>query len=84
MILGQCAGNLLGLALSPVLLAKLGWRALFVIYGILGGPLLAMWLLAVPGTLKAGSTHAPGAACLSDSAIVIRSWWMCCRIKAAR
>ena len=47
-------GNLLGLALSPMLLARFGWRALFLIYGILGGPLLAMWLAAVPDTLRAG------------------------------
>ena len=51
------AGNLLGLAVSPVLLALLGWRALFITYGILGGPLLAMWLAAVP------DTHAAGIAC---------------------
>ncbi len=44
------AGNLLGLALSPYLLGKLGWRALFCIYGVLGGPLLAFWLAAVPAT----------------------------------
>lgn len=42
------AGNLLGLLLSPILLVNFGWRSLFYIFGILGAPLLAMWLTAVP------------------------------------
>lgn len=41
-------GNLLGLALSPVLLAALGWRSLFYIFGAVGAPLLALWLAVVP------------------------------------
>ena len=42
------AGNLLGLAISPVLMAALGWRALFLVFGIMGAPLLAVWLGVVP------------------------------------
>ncbi len=42
------AGNLVGLALSPFLLARLGWRGLFVIFGAVGFPLLALWLAVVP------------------------------------
>ena len=36
-------GNLLGLVLSPLLLGAFGWRVLFCIFGIIGGPLLAIW-----------------------------------------
>ena len=42
------AGNLLGLAISPVLMAALGWRALFLVFGVMGAPLLAVWLGVVP------------------------------------
>ena len=42
------AGNLLGLILSPLLLSALGWRALFLIFGVFGGPLLMLWQLMVP------------------------------------
>ena len=38
----------MGLALSPFLLARLGWRGLFVIFGAVGFPLLALWLAVVP------------------------------------
>jgi hypothetical protein len=41
-------GNLAGLALSPLLLAALGWRALFYVFGAVGAPLLALWLAVVP------------------------------------
>jgi hypothetical protein len=44
----HCAGNLAGLLLSPILLVNYGWRALFLIFGLLGGPLLALWLSVVP------------------------------------
>jgi ACS family sodium-dependent inorganic phosphate cotransporter/ACS family sodium-dependent inorganic phosphate cotransporter-like MFS transporter 9 len=52
--LGLCfggfhSGNLVGLALSPLLLAAFGWRALFYVFGFLGLPLLALWLAVVPG-----------------------------------
>ena len=42
------AGNLVGLFLSPVLLATLGWRGLFFVFGSLGLPLLGAWLAIVP------------------------------------
>lgn len=45
---GFHSGNLVGLALSPFLLARLGWRGLFVIFGAVGFPLLALWLAVVP------------------------------------
>ena len=40
------AGNLAGLALSPLLLVKYGWRSIFYVFGALGLPLLALWHLA--------------------------------------
>lgn len=42
------AGNLAGLALAPILLQTVGWRGLFLVFGLLGAPLLAFWLAAVP------------------------------------
>ena len=33
---------------SPLLLATLGWRGLFYVFGALGLPLLAAWLAIVP------------------------------------
>lgn len=42
------AGNLVGLFFSPLLLATLGWRGLFYVFGALGLPLLAAWLAIVP------------------------------------
>lgn len=42
------AGNLVGLFLSPLILQKLGWRGLFYTFGVLGYPLLAIWLAIVP------------------------------------
>jgi MFS family permease len=51
------AGNLLGLAISPLILTKFGWRGLFCIFGIFGGPLLAFWVAAVPAKLATGLTH---------------------------
>jgi ACS family sodium-dependent inorganic phosphate cotransporter/ACS family sodium-dependent inorganic phosphate cotransporter-like MFS transporter 9 len=50
---------LAGLILSPILLLQLGWRALFYIFGFLGGPLLAMWMAVVPD--KVTTQAAPGA-----------------------
>jgi ACS family sodium-dependent inorganic phosphate cotransporter/ACS family sodium-dependent inorganic phosphate cotransporter-like MFS transporter 9 len=51
--LGVCfsgfhSGNLLGLLASPLILATFGWRALFLVFGALGAPLLAVWLATVP------------------------------------
>jgi MFS family permease len=42
------AGNLAGLALAPILLHTVGWRGLFYVFGLLGLPLLALWLKVVP------------------------------------
>ena len=38
----------MGLFLSPLLLATLGWRGLFFVFGALGLPLVAAWLAIVP------------------------------------
>ncbi|GLI69264.1 hypothetical protein VaNZ11_013797 [Volvox africanus] len=51
--LGLCfsgfhSGNLAGLILSPLLLMSCGWRGLFYVFGLLGMPLLFMWLKVVP------------------------------------
>jgi MFS family permease len=43
------AGNLLGLVLSPFILQKFGWRALFYVFGLAGAPLLLLWFSLVPG-----------------------------------
>jgi hypothetical protein len=43
-----CAGNLVGLLSSPLILQHFGWRALFALFGALGAPLLALWWLVVP------------------------------------
>ncbi|EIE19438.1 MFS general substrate transporter [Coccomyxa subellipsoidea C-169] len=51
---GFHCGNLIGLAVSPIILAAFGWRSLFLIFGILGGPLLAFWLSVVPTSTPKG------------------------------
>jgi len=57
------AGNLAGLALSPLLLAALGWRSLFYVFGAVGAPLLALWLAVVPARpTRARLVPAPGRA----------------------
>jgi MFS family permease len=45
---GFQSGNLVGLALSPVILHAFGWRGLFYLFGLLGAPLLVMWQAIVP------------------------------------
>ncbi|KAK9831670.1 hypothetical protein WJX74_005307 [Apatococcus lobatus] len=45
---GFHSGNLVGLALSPLLLSRFGWRGIFYVFGILGAPLLAAWWTLVP------------------------------------
>jgi len=45
---GFHCGNLLGLALSPVLLARMGWRGMFAFFGAAGAPLLLFWFSLVP------------------------------------
>jgi predicted MFS family arabinose efflux permease len=42
------SGNLVGLALSPLIIQNYGWHALFFTYGIAGLPLLALWYLIMP------------------------------------
>jgi len=72
--LGMCfsgfhTGNLAGLILSPLLLVTFGWRALFYIFGLVGLPLLAMWLAVVPDRPPAsGSSSAAQAAGSTASA----------------
>jgi hypothetical protein len=53
-------GNLAGLLLSPFILVTFGWRALFLVFGVLGAPLLAIWSAAVPD--RAPARPPPGAA----------------------
>ncbi|CAG9465270.1 unnamed protein product [Pedinophyceae sp. YPF-701] len=60
--LGACfggfhSGNLVGLVLSPLILQTLGWQWLFLIFGLLGAPLLLMWQKVVPEVPRA---EAPG------------------------
>jgi hypothetical protein len=38
-----------GLLLSPFIVMQYGWRALFLIFGVVGAPLLAFWLAVTPG-----------------------------------
>lgn len=38
----------MGLILSPLILLQFGWRALFYTFGLLGVPLLAIWLATAP------------------------------------
>lgn len=42
---GFHAGNVLGLLVSPKLVAMWGWKGLFVFYGMLGMPVLLVWNL---------------------------------------
>lgn len=48
MFMGFQSGNLVGLALSPMILQHYGWKALFYMFGFLGAPLLLLWNLVVP------------------------------------
>ena len=50
---GFHCGNLLGLALSPLLLASLGWRGMFAFFGAAGAPLLLLWFSLVPRERRA-------------------------------
>lgn len=49
------AGNVVGLAPSPLLLAAYGWRGMFLVFGALGVPLLLMWLRVVPDAPSAAT-----------------------------
>ena len=54
--MGFHTGNLVGLLISPWILHRFGWRALFYIFGVLGAPLLLMWTLVVPPPPPQSST----------------------------
>lgn len=60
----------MGLVLSPIILLQFGWRALFYTFGLVGIPLLAIWLATAPKPLpKPPSTpSAAAAAVAADSA----------------
>ncbi len=70
---GFQAGNLLGLALSPMIIQRYGWRALFYMFAALGAPALALWAWTVPPPPAGGASgndnnsNAPAAAAASTS-----------------
>jgi len=45
---GFHSGNILGLLLSPFLIANFGWRSIFYAFGLLGLPVLLFWQSTVP------------------------------------
>ena len=45
---GFHSGNILGLLLSPFLIANYGWRSLFYVFGLMGLPVLLAWQRVVP------------------------------------
>ena len=47
---GFHSGNILGLLLSPYLIANYGWRSLFYVFGLLGAPVLLLWQQVVPSS----------------------------------
>ncbi len=55
-----CAGNLLGLVVSPLLLAAVGWRSMFLLFGVLGVPLLLLWNRVVPSAAEAAAMTPSG------------------------
>lgn len=40
----------MGLVLSPLILQRFGWRALFYVFGVVGLPLYLIWQAVVPGS----------------------------------
>jgi MFS family permease len=63
------AGNLVGLLLSPLILTHFGWRALFYLFGLAGGPLLLLWAAVVPSQkalLASSRAAAAGGGASSD------------------
>jgi predicted MFS family arabinose efflux permease len=50
------AGNLVGLLLSPLILQRFGWRALFYLFGLAGVPLLLLWFAVVPNNKPRSSS----------------------------
>ena len=78
--LGGCfsgfhTGNLVGLVLAPLLLARVGWRGLFYTFGLLGAPLLVVWLATVPPQMPrvSGSASGAGRAPLSTLQLMSKS-----------
>ena len=45
---GFHSGNILGLLVSPLLIASYGWRSIFYVFGALGLPALLVWQRFVP------------------------------------
>lgn len=64
---GFHCGNLVGLAVSPAIIAAHGWSALFLSFGFLGAPLLALWQLAMPRTTPAAPPAASSASAVAAS-----------------
>lgn len=58
---GFHCGNLVGLALSPGIIAAHGWPAVFLSFGFLGAPLLALWQLTMPRTAPPAIRPSPAA-----------------------
>ncbi|KAF8067233.1 PHT4 [Scenedesmus sp. PABB004] len=56
---GFHSGNLVGLAVSPLILVAFGWKALFLTFGLLGGPLVALWLALTPRADEAPPAQPP-------------------------
>eukprot|EP00873_Tetraselmis_striata_P029954 jgi/Tetstr1/450218/TSEL_037256.t1 len=59
---GFHCGNLVGLALTPFLLQVIGWRGVFIAFGLLGVPMLLMWQACVPRQDPQAATPAQAAA----------------------
>lgn len=58
---GFHCGNLVGLALSPGIIAAHGWPSLFLSFGLLGAPLLALWQLTMPRAAPPAGRSPPAA-----------------------
>jgi len=69
---GFHSGNLLGLALSPALLSRVGWRGLFAVFGVAGAPMLAAWLALVPPRRREGGGAAAAPAPRPSPATLLR------------
>lgn len=54
---GFHTGNIVGLLLSPFILANYGWRALFLAFGAVGLPLWVLWNATVPPPVRDGEKH---------------------------
>jgi predicted MFS family arabinose efflux permease len=58
---GFHCGNLVGLALSPAIIAAQGWPALFLTFGCLGIPLLVLWWVFTPRSVTSNMASAKSA-----------------------